>query len=99
MLANTEINLNISVEKDILFFNLVNSKPVLTKNIYENGSHGLGLKNVKKRLDLLYADRHDLQIISEPETFTVCLKMALKESPVSRVSLSPQKEKIVYELA
>jgi len=99
MLANTEIKLNISVEKDILIFKLVNSKPVLTNDIHENGSHGLGLKNVKKRLELLYADRHDLQIISEPETFTVCLKMVLKESAGSRVSLSPQKEKIVYELA
>lgn len=40
-------------------------------------SSGIGLANVKRRLDLLYPQKHDLMISEQPETFNVKLKLQL----------------------
>ncbi len=40
---------------------------------------GLGLKNVQRRLDLLYADQHELIIEQEPEYFSIQLRLMLSE--------------------
>ena len=40
-------------------------------------SSGFGIKNVIKRLDLLYANKYDLQIIDHETTYTVNLKLNL----------------------
>ena len=42
-----------------------------------NGS--IGLKNVRKRLQLLYPGTHELNIVNEPESFTVFLKIKLQD--------------------
>jgi hypothetical protein len=38
------------------------------------------LKNVKKRLELLYPGTHELNIVSKPESFFVYLKVQLQET-------------------
>ncbi|HTJ11191.1 MAG TPA: sensor histidine kinase [Dinghuibacter sp.] len=38
---------------------------------------GIGLANVRRRLDLLYPGRHKLTIMDEPEMYTVCLDLHL----------------------
>ena len=38
---------------------------------------GIGLTNVRKRLDLLYPGKHELNILSEPDLFIVNLKLEL----------------------
>lgn len=45
----------------------------------ENLSKGIGLKNVKKRLSLLYPKRHILKINSEEELFKVSLDIQLNQ--------------------
>lgn len=51
------------------------------KNTYEeiprNGVGGIGLKNVKRRLDLLYPQKHLLQIDHHQETYSVTLTLDL----------------------
>ena len=42
-------------------------------------SNGIGLQNVKKRLQLLYPDAHELTIKDSGEVYTVHLKMQLKK--------------------
>jgi sensor histidine kinase YesM len=98
MMAHPYVRLHISKQGDVLFFFLTNSKP-LTEVTSANGSHGLGLKNVKKRLELLYPGRHELQIIEEPLSYTVWLKIALTETLTAGIKASLNEQKPVYELA
>lgn len=51
-----------------------NSKSEIGAN---NGHDGIGLKNVKKRLDLLYPQRYSLTIQDEIDTYTVFLTLKL----------------------
>ena len=56
-----------------LLFTCINSKA--EKPNQEKG--GVGLANVRKRLDLLYDKRYKLDIKDEPDIYTVVLKLPL----------------------
>ena len=43
----------------------------------QNLSHGIGLKNVRKRLDLIYPNAHKLNIITSDDFYTVELELEL----------------------
>jgi LytS/YehU family sensor histidine kinase len=45
-------------------------------------SSGIGLKNVKRRLDLIYPGRHELNIYQDAAHFEVNLQLMLQESSV-----------------
>ena len=71
------MHLIINITENDLDFNLSNSKPSLattTKN-----KIGIGLLNVRKRLGLLYAGKHLLDINSTENTFSVYLKIELQK--------------------
>lgn len=99
MLAHPYVMLNISILDGILHFKLTNSKPSGIEEIGVNGNRGLGLKNVKKRLELLYSGRHELQIVDEPSSYAVWLKITLAETIPGKIKESFKKEIPVYELA
>ena len=40
-------------------------------------TEGIGLTNVRKRLDLLYPGKHELNIVSEPDLFIVNMRLEL----------------------
>ena len=40
---------------------------------------GIGINNVKKRLELLYAGKYELNITDEPEVYTTRLRIELAE--------------------
>ncbi len=74
------ISLNIHLEENRLVFHLSNSRNSILEN--KNGG-GIGLSNVKKRLQLIYDGKHDLVIKDDdPESFVVRLKLQLKKIPV-----------------
>lgn len=75
MISHPCIKLCINIEDNELNFLLINSKPATVELINQN--NGIGLKNVKKRLQLLYPGAHELNIIPETESFTVFLKIQL----------------------
>lgn len=58
-----------------LFFYCENSKP-LNKPV-KNSVGGLGLKNIQRRLTLLYPDRHTLHINDEDDRYIVTLKLTV----------------------
>jgi two-component system, LytTR family, sensor kinase len=71
------IRISISVKEGILDFTVSN---VFTDSLQpdETGS-GLGLKNVKRRLELIYPDTHSLLILKKEDRFIVELKLQLDE--------------------
>lgn len=42
--------------------------------------HGIGLENVRKRLDLIYDDRYDLQIDESSDSYCITLKIPILEN-------------------
>ena len=75
MLQDPWINLTIELKDTILVMKLMNGKANLKENI--QGKPGIGINNVRQRLDLLYKDKHELQIREEEEVFVVDLKVEL----------------------
>ncbi|MEP7372738.1 MAG: histidine kinase [Chitinophagaceae bacterium] len=75
ILRDPWIKLFIQADENILHFTLTNSKPA-TEIANEKG--GIGLSNVKKRLELLYPANHFLTIESTTNTFTVNMRIPLQ---------------------
>lgn len=69
------VHLLFKVEKGCLQFICVNSKPSLTQEEKRDG--GLGLVNIKRRLQLLYGKDHTLRIEENKITYTIDLKIKL----------------------
>ncbi|MFI5139617.1 MAG: sensor histidine kinase, partial [Sphingobacteriales bacterium] len=69
----TPIRLLIEVDEAHLHFFMQNKKH--TNNRDESG--GIGLNNVKRRLDLLYPGKYNLDIRDERDTYTVELSLVL----------------------
>lgn len=67
------------VQDDDLEFSIENSKPEHTpKAVHPNvKSGGIGLANVRQRLDMLYPNSHDLIIENEPTRYAVTLLLKL----------------------
>jgi sensor histidine kinase YesM len=72
------INLHISNEGQWLKFKISNS--VFPINQIDNERIKIGLKNVKKRLQILYPQKHSLSLQSENKIFTVNLSVYLGKS-------------------
>lgn len=70
------VSLSFSLEKNELFFEIKNSKPLI--KIADN-KKGIGLVNVKKRLELIYPGKFDLQIEDKKEFYSVNLTIELEE--------------------
>jgi len=77
MLQHPWIKLEITTVKDQLFFKLSNSKPSLFLANKQN--KGIGLINVKKRLQLLYPGKHQLDVTETEDMFTVNMQILLEE--------------------
>ena len=89
------INLTIEMKDTTLVMKLMNGK-ALKNNTRDN--KGIGINNVKQRLELLYKDNYDLQITEDDEVFVVDLKVKLikiknREQVDPAMSLEPN---VVY---
>ena len=78
MLTHPWINLDITILEHELEFILSNSKPAIAGE--KTMSNGLGLRNVKKRLSILYKDTHALNITDDIMSFSVSLKVPVSQS-------------------
>jgi sensor histidine kinase YesM len=71
------IHIKMDINNEKLFFNVRNSyKPVVGKP--ENYKEGIGLNNVRRRLELLYPGKHKLEITKGDNVFEVHLVMDLR---------------------
>lgn len=69
------IRLKMGLVDGVLHFELANSHN--GQAAISNGKNGIGLINVKKRLQLLYPRKHQLQIDADGKIFTIKLKIEL----------------------
>lgn len=73
------VSMDLTVKRESLTLKVENSKS-------KNGEHedrfdykqGIGLKNVQRRLDLLYEGEYDLNVLDTEESYLVVLKLNLK---------------------
>jgi sensor histidine kinase YesM len=71
--GHSYLTLHFYVTDHQLRFTSENSKPAVKRN----GIGGLGLKNIRRRLELLYPGRHTLEISDEPEKYIANLIIPL----------------------
>jgi sensor histidine kinase YesM len=93
VLKNPWINLKIELQGTLLVMKLMNGKK--TSPVAQNFRKGTGIENVRKRLELLYKGRYDLQINEDEEVFIVNLKLELVEVKSAKpvhLSLNPKTE-------
>ncbi|MFC5683715.1 sensor histidine kinase [Flavobacterium sp. MAHUQ-51] len=76
-LGDVKIDINFSVKDDFLFFSISNPMPTVTKHVDNfNKSSGIGIENVKKRLELGYnKNDYKLSIKNKKNIFVVKLKI------------------------
>lgn len=72
-----KIVLSIKNEGKLLTFEIENSKPIEKMIQKDDRLGGIGLENARKRLKLLYPDKHNLNIIDGLETYKVQLDLEL----------------------
>ena len=77
ILEHSFVNLFIGIKDNVLFLQLSNNMPEPGVSLPKNGS--IGLKNVRKRLELLYPQRHELKIIQKHNRFDVSLSIELAD--------------------
>jgi sensor histidine kinase YesM len=70
------INMDLSAEENTLYLLLTNGN--VNTNDRPPATEGIGLSNVRKRLNLLYPKAHHLKLIPGEDTFTVSLQLELK---------------------
>ena len=68
------IKLLLEIKKDSLYFSISNHKHINT-SVRLADNTGIGIKNTRRRLDLLYSDHYTLTINEEAAAFTVHLNM------------------------
>jgi len=94
MLRNPWINLKIDLQGTTLFMKLMNGKRSSQQT--NNGRKGTGIKNVKKRLELLYKGKHDLQINEDEEVFVVNLSIELVKMDFRLLAAEPKESTKEY---
>ncbi len=95
MLRHPWIKLQIIVEENTLLFELSNSKPLEANHYY--GKNGIGLKNVQKRLAILYPAKHELTISSTADMYTVKMSIPLTQIAEERSEKFVPQQTVFYD--
>ncbi|WP_343689633.1 histidine kinase [Chitinophaga sp.] len=76
---NPWLRISFEVEDNTLYFEIANSKgdESLFKHNKESGTGGIGIANTKKRLSLLYQNKHSLSINNSPDSHSINLNITL----------------------
>jgi LytS/YehU family sensor histidine kinase len=70
------IKINLFTDNRNIIFHVENS---VEKTVKENEKKGIGIENLKRRLEILYPDNHELQIVLYGNTFSAILNIKLDE--------------------
>ena len=96
MLQKPWMNLTVELKDTMLVMKLMNGKAPLKENGWDKG--GIGINNVRQRLELLYKDKYELQIREDEEVFVVDLRVELikLENPGLINAVAEPKPDLVY---
>ena len=83
------LSADISVRKNRLLLKVVNSK----NEFLQYNGNGAGINNIKKRLELLYPERHELRIHDEGNFFVVSLIVQLGADEL--LTMNPSKLRVI----
>ena len=72
------VHINLEVEDNDILFQIENTKPEKVPVRIHKKSGGIGLKNVRRRLDILYPGQYELEINDNPNTYNIELKLNLE---------------------
>lgn len=90
------IKVNLHFNQQELQLDISNSVASLKNSSAEFINYGgIGLKNVQRRLDLLYPGKHQLTIEKNVEQFRVVLRLNLHETKVAELSATPAEEPVL----
>lgn len=95
MLQNPWINFTVELRDTTLVMKLMNGKAPHKERIPEES--GIGINNVRQRLDLLYKDNYELKITEDEEVFIVDLTVKLvRMNSIEQIKLTaePATEKL-----
>ncbi len=68
------IHIDISLKRNILVFKIENSV-IKEKNVSNGFGNGIGLENLKRRLEILYPNRHELKAMNDDCSYLATLKI------------------------
>ncbi len=74
-----EIDIELNIEETNLDLNVSNNYQYFAKTEKKLIESGIGLKNVKKRLELVYPNAHNLLIEDDGSTYTIHLHLSLEK--------------------
>lgn len=72
--SHSFVRIDMAVQQSEFFFHVSNS---IGDQLQTKPGSGTGLKNAKKRLDLLFKDKYDLQLVSEHAVYIATLRLEL----------------------
>lgn len=75
------INISLKLKNGVLTFKVINSKENEDVNV-----NGIGLKNIKRQLELIYGKHHSLEIRNSPYLFEVYLTINIAEHAKTELS-------------
>jgi uncharacterized membrane-anchored protein YhcB (DUF1043 family) len=87
MLDQPWLSLHIYLDGTTMHMKLINGKPTSDQKRIEPHA-GIGIRNVRSRLELLYPEKHQLQMTSDKEVFVVNLQLELVRKTETRTKES-----------
>jgi hypothetical protein len=74
------INIDLTIKEAYLKFKITNGKPEVVNENAAQHFGNIGLENVKKRLELIYPNTHELKIYDEEDMFVAILEIKLEKA-------------------
>ena len=72
--SETFVHINLSAKDHEIIFEIENNKGK-TDDIKENNEGGIGIENIRQRLNILYPEKHSFEISENDHIFKVTLKL------------------------
>jgi len=77
-IKNPWLNITLDIEDYSLIFKVENNKPVVDQTDETGYTEGIGLKNVRRRLDLIYPNGYQLNVENGKDLFSIKLSINLE---------------------